>query len=103
MTWAYITEFAEMQVISTAGQVVQAALFPELAKYQISNTGASAQGPPFQARTKFIRINTDAACSIEVGSNPIAVNTANRMSPNSTEYFGVEVNQAHLVAVVANT
>jgi hypothetical protein len=56
---------------------------------------------PFDPRTKFIRVHTDAICSIAIGVNPTAVATEMRMAANQTEYFGVGANSK--IAVITNT
>jgi hypothetical protein len=48
-----------------------------------------------------IRVNVDAPCSIAIGPNPTAVNTAKRLSQNQTEFFVVQ--PGHRLAVIQNT
>jgi hypothetical protein len=57
----------------------------------------------FNAKTRFVRLHTDAVCSIKFGTNPTASATTARMAANSTEYSSVPPNQAYKVAAITNT
>lgn len=52
-------------------------------------SGGAAQSAAFGSTTRFIRVNTDAVCSISFGSNPTATTSNRRLAANQTEYFGV--------------
>lgn len=67
----------------------------------ISFSGSSSQSSAFNAKTRMIRVHTDAICSIEVGKNPTATTSSKRMAANDTEYFFV--NPADKLAVITNT
>ncbi len=63
----------------------------------------SLQSAAFAATTVIVRIHTDAICSIKFGTNPTATTSTKRMNAGDTEYFGVPLNGAYKVAVIANT
>jgi len=54
------------------------------------------------AKTTFVRLHTDAICSIKFGVNPTASATTARMAAGRTEYHGVPLGQAYKVAVITN-
>lgn len=100
MSTIYVTEFATMG--SGLNGVAQIAARPGLAKQSMAITGASTTlSSVFTAQTKFIRVHTDAICSIAIGKTPVAVTTSDRMSAESTEYYGVVPGDN--LAVIANT
>lgn len=77
------------------------AVDPPLAEQTVAIGGTSAQSSAFNANTRYIRIHTDAICSVLVGSNPTATATKKRMAAGQTEY--VAVAGAHKIAVITNT
>ena len=100
MATLYIAEYERMGV-SSRGIAVPVALGPPLAEQTVAIAGASAQSSAFNASTKFIRVHTDAICSVLVGSNPTAAATNQRMAADATEYFGVS--SGDKIAVITNT
>lgn len=69
---------------------------------QTVNIGAnSAQSNPFNRATSYIRVETDATCSINIGPNAIATTTTARMKQDTTEYFGV--NSGDVLACITNS
>lgn len=98
MAVAYIAEFADLPIIN--GLLVAAPKMPPVAEQTVA-IGVAAQSAAFNAKTKFVRINVDAVCSLEFGPNPTATMTSPRMSANTTEFFGVNANDK--VSVIANT
>lgn len=110
MTTLYITEFASLAQDTTAGGGVLLAKWPYVAKQTLSNTGGSTPSNPFNAATRFIRVHTDAICSIVIGNAgqtagvavaPTATTSDARMAANSTEYFAVSPGDK--LSVIANT
>lgn len=95
----YIAEFAEMQVYN--GNLVPMAYAPPLAEQTVAIGGTSTQSAVFNAKTKSIRVHTDAICSIAVGTSPTATATTMRMVAGQTEYFAVT--PGHRLAVITNT
>lgn len=102
MATVYITEFNALEQLS--GQIAnygQVAHQGPIAEQVVAIGGASTQSAAFNAKTKLIRVHTDAICSIKVGTNPTALTTSARMAADQTEYFGVVPGQK--IAVIANT
>ena len=99
MAVLYITEF---NAIGGGGNFpVAGAYQPPVAEQVVAEGGSSAQSAAFNANTLFVRLHTDAICSIEFGANPTATLTTARMAANQTEYFNVV--PGHKVAVIANS
>jgi len=105
MTKLYVAEFAEVE-IGPAGRVGQFAAQPTLAEQVVDYTAGSAQSSPFNTNTRFVRLHTDAICSVVFGTTTptlTAATTNARMAANQTEYFGVPKGQAFKVAAITNT
>lgn len=100
MAVVYISEYAEAPNIKT-GQMLAAGSEPSLAEQTVAIGAGSVQSAAFNAKTRFIRLHTDAVCSYKFGSNPTATATTPRMAANSTEYFGVVPGDK--VAIIQNT
>jgi hypothetical protein len=100
MASLYIEEF-ESSGIARAGQSLPAGLQPGLASQKVAIGGTSTQSAAFNTRTRFVRLHTDAICSVEFGASPTADNTNMRMGEGQTEYFSV--NGGDKVAVITNT
>ena len=100
MATVYISEYAG-QPIDRNGQLLPAGEEPALAYQTVAIGGVSAQSSAFNSKTKFVRIHTDAICSIKFGTSPTAVATETRLAANTTEFFGVQLGQK--VAVITNT
>lgn len=74
---------------------------PPLAEQTIAIGGASVQCTnAFNAKTAMIRVETDAICSIAIGTNPTATTTNMRMNAGDVEYFSVSANMK--IAVISN-
>jgi hypothetical protein len=101
MAVAYITEFAEMQPMTTAGGLGSAVLWPKVADQNVAIGAGSLQSSAFNTLTRMIRVNVDVSCAIEIGGNPDASIANTRMSANSTEYFGVRPGSNLKLAVIA--
>jgi hypothetical protein len=100
MAKLYIAEYSVLKQVEGSG-VAQIAQAPPLAEQTVSIGGSSTQSSAFNAGTNYIRIHTDAICSIAVGSNPTATSSTQRVAADQTEYFGVT--PAHKIAVITNT
>lgn len=97
MAKLYVTEF---RYIGQHG--VQAPECPPIADQTPVVIGAgSLQSAAFNAGTKFVRLHTDAICSIAFGANPTATASTARMAAGQTEYFSVL--DGHKVAVITNS
>ena len=100
MATLYITEFSVLQskfLYSTA----QMALQPALVDQVVAIGGSSTNSAAFNANTNFVRLHTDAICSIQIGLAPTATTTNARLAANETEYYGVRPGDK--VAVISNS
>jgi hypothetical protein len=99
MATLYIAEYANLaETVRGAPPVAQA---PAIAHQTVAITAGTLQSAAFDASTRFIRVHTDAICSIKIDSNPTATTSTARLAADQTEYFGVTA--GHKVAVIANT
>ena len=98
MALLYIQEYSEMPRIN--GQLTLMGKEPAVASQTVAIGGASVQSAPFNANTRFVRIQSDAICGYKFGANPTAT-TASRMIAGAAEYVGV--NPGDKVAVITNT
>lgn len=99
MAVVFIAEFPNPSVFQ--GGLRPVAFGEPLAEQTVAIGGASVQSSAFNAKTKMIRVHTDAICSIKIGANPTATATTMRMAAGQTEYF--EVNPAYKIAIITNT
>lgn len=74
---------------------------PPLASQTVAIGGATVQSAAFNADTQIVCVHTDAICSIEFGTNPVATANSRRIAANSTEFFQVE--PGHKIAVITNS
>jgi len=103
MSVLYIAEYAEI-VVAPANQRGQMVMEPPIAEQTISISGSSAACTnPFNSATRFVRIHTDAICSIAFGAAPTATTGNKRLAANQTEYFGIPKGQSYKVAAITNT
>jgi hypothetical protein len=86
-----IREYAD--VILAPGGKVMAGREPAVTSQTATISGTSTQSAAFNAATRFIRIHVNATCSLDFGSNPIAVEGECDMAAGQTEYFGVVAGQ----------
>lgn len=98
MAVLYISEFHDVALMNGLPQIAQT---PPAAQQTVAIGGASVQSAAFNALTRFVRVHTDAICSIRFGSNPTVVATDARLAANQTEYFGV--NPGDKIAVISNS
>lgn len=96
MATLYISEYTSAGWTAAGGLPVGQEPAQNVQAVAIPGTSAA-----FMPGTRFVRLHTDAICSIAFGTAPVASTTTARMNANQTEYFGV--NENHKVAVVANT
>lgn len=88
MATLYITEYAD--IVSTVRGGTAIPVDPPIAEQTVAISGSSAQSAAFSTATKFIRIHTDAICSINCNAtNPIATAANGRFAANQTEFRGV--------------
>lgn len=99
MAFAYISQYENMPVIT--GRAVAVGDEPALAEERVAIGGGSLQSTVFLARTRFVRLHTDAICAYKFGLNPTADVTKTRLAANSTEFFGTKEGQR--VAIITST
>ena len=98
MATLYISEHVQMSTLEgNNGACVDE---PGTDQAPIAIAGA-AQSAAFAAGTKYIRVHTDAICSILFGANPTATTANKRLAANQTEYFRVFPGMK--LSVIANT
>jgi hypothetical protein len=100
MAVLYITEYIS-QAIDGLNNTLAAGKEPAVAQQTIAIGAGSVASAAFNAQTKFVRVHTDAVCSIKFGTAPVAVATAQRMAANATEFYGVVPGDK--IAVITNT
>lgn len=108
MAKLYIAEFKDLATVGApSGWPSHRSSYPPIAGTppvieQTLNVGmSSAPSNAFNAKTNFIRVATDTACSIAIGESPTATTDNMRLAANQTEYFGVTPGQK--IAVIANS
>lgn len=104
MTKLYISEYAD--VPQQIGGTIPMGIEPMIADQVVDYSGGATASNAFDARTKFVRIHTDAICSIRFTTAGSAATTSNkRMAAGATEYFGVGENRTTTLKVnaISNT
>jgi hypothetical protein len=101
MAFIYVTEYSDVGGTRGGAQVVAPFQSADVVEQQVAVGMASVQSAPFKNTTRFVMINTDAACSLAFGTNPTAVTTAHRLAANETRFYAVQ--GGTLVAVIENT
>lgn len=100
MAVVFITEYAD--IVSTIRGATAIPVDPPLAEQTVAIGAGSLQSAAFNAATKFVRIHTDAICSINCNAaNPTATATNGRFAANQTEFRGVS--PGNKLAVITNT
>lgn len=99
MAVLYVTEYAEFPIVQ--GAQMQAPKNPMLAKQTVAIGAGSVASAAFNAKTRAIRVHTDAICSFVIDATPTATATDARMAAGQTEYHRVE--GGHKIAVITNT
>jgi hypothetical protein len=95
---AYISEYAALSGTSSGQATAQIATLPPFADQKVDFSGGAASSAAFNAKTKFIRVHCDAACSINI-SGPATTSNA-RIPLDGVEYFGVL--PGSVLSVIAN-
>ena len=105
MTKLYVSEYARMTQASGPGNtVVQAPEEPPLATQVVDYTAGAASSAAFNAKTRFVRLHTDAICSVAFGASPVATTAFPRLAAGQTEYRGIPTDgSAAKVSAITNT
>jgi hypothetical protein len=107
MALLYIREY-KRQGKGLNGHQIAAGEEPGTDQTPVAIGGGSLQSAAFAADTLFVRVHTDAICSISFGSNPTAVtNSSARMAAGTTEFFAVQptgtLGTTNKIAVISST
>jgi len=105
MSKLYISEYARMTQASGPGNaVIQAPEEPPIASQVVDFTSGAAQSAAFNAKTRFLRLHTDAICSVKFAANPTATVNDARLAAGQTELRGIPADgSASKVSAIANT
>lgn len=101
MSKLYVTEYQLLAPIE--GSV---ALIPKeapLAEQVLDYSGGAASSAAFNKATTFVRIHTDAICSVLFGTAPTATTSTQRLAAGTTQWHGVPPNGAFKVSAITNT
>lgn len=100
MATLYITEYA---MCNDSG----APLEPAVAEQTVAIAAGSAASAALNAETAFVRLHTDAICSVKFGTAPVAAATNARMAAGETRLHSVrrvaDAGSRLKVAVITNT
>lgn len=99
MATLFITEFVQFPTVQ--GNPIQAPMEPAVAEQTVAIGGASVASAAFNAKTRLVRLHTDAICSVKFGSAPVASATTARLAAGQTEFHAVSPGDK--VAVIVNT
>ncbi len=101
MATLYISEYGKLTA-DVSGTRVQAVQEPAITDQVVDISAASLASQPFSSLTHIIRVHTDGACHIIIGTGtPTATTSRKRMAAGQTEYFGVQ--PGHRIAVIQGT
>lgn len=88
MATLYIAEYSDIVQTVRGGTAIP--VDPPIAEQTVAIGGGSLQSAAFNVATKFIRIHSDAICSINCNlASPTATATNGRFAANQTEFRGV--------------
>lgn len=88
MSTLWITELDSVPR-GRAGEPIPVGHLPPVAEQTVTFTTTAAESSAFNSRTSVVRVHSDAACSIAVGSDPTATASNLPMASGAPEYFGV--------------
>jgi len=90
MSKLYISEYARVTAASGPGTAVaQVPEEPPLATQVVDFTSGVAQSAAFNAKTRFVRLQADAACSLRFAANPTATTNDPRLPADQVEFRGI--------------
>lgn len=88
----FIAEYAQVAVDSR-DRTVLCGQEPPIAEQVVDYSAGVAASTAFNASTKFIRVHTNAICSVLIGTTPVAGITNKRMVAGQTEFMGVDASK----------
>lgn len=83
-----VTEYSTL-ASDAVGRAIMAGQEPSLRNQSLAVSGVSVQSQPFLDTARLVRLHSDVACRVAVGSNPTAASTSMRIAAGATEYLGV--------------
>lgn len=95
---AYISEYTSLGQTSSGVASAQIATLPPNVDQKVTFTGTPGSSAAFANNTKFIRVNCDAACSINATGTATTSNA--RIPTDGVEYFAVLPGM--VLSVIAN-
>ena len=102
MATLYVAEFSQMPI--TDNRVPEFAMTPPLVEQTLAISATSNLSNAFNAKTIYVRVESDAVCSLAwatSGATTVTATTSNmRLSASAPEYFGVQ--GGGRVAVITN-
>jgi hypothetical protein len=105
MSKLYISEYARITQASGPGTAaVQAPEEPPVATQVVDFTSGAAQSAALNAKTRFVRLHSDAACSVRFGAAPTANANDPRLAAGQTELRGIPADgSAARISAISNT
>jgi len=100
MSKLYISEYADLASGVGSGGTAQIVSESAVATQVVDFSGGVVSSNAFNARTRIIRIHTDAICSVRFDGSA-STTSHMRMVADQTEYFGVQPGSK--LSVIANT
>jgi hypothetical protein len=98
MATLFITEFGG-QPLDDKGRVAPIAMLPPIAQQTVTFT-TSTQSAVLNAKTTLVRIQSDANCCLETGTNPTATTAKMPLDAGVVEYFGIPQDSNMKIAAV---
>lgn len=102
MTKLYVSEYTDAQFAGNSHSV-SIVIEPTLNDQVVDYTAGAATSTAFKNNTRFVRIATDAICSVLFGTAPTAATTNSRMAAGETRIVGVPMGAAFKVSAITNT
>ena len=81
--------FSEYSTIGAFASPAQMAMEPSITKQTVDFTSGEAKSAALNARTRFVRVWSDADCCLAVGVDPTADTSSLPIAAKAPEYFGV--------------
>jgi hypothetical protein len=98
MATLYISEYADVYRAPDGVLIPQE---PSITDQTMTPAVGASQSSAFSPTTRFVRVNTDTACSLKFGTNPTATTTNKRMFASIVgECFAVPVGQSYKLSVI---
>lgn len=87
MATLQISEFESLGNVPASGAVQVAPIDRVIASQNVTISGASAQSTALNARTRYVRLETDTRCAVTAAANPTAIAGMTALDANAPEYF----------------